>query len=240
MASGILALIPARSGSKGLPGKNIKDLLGKPLLAWSVEQARACKYIDKVVVSTDDSEIAQIAQSYGAEIPFLRPAEMAKDDSPVLDTVLHILDEYARLGTQFDVVALLEPTSPLRADADLDRALSAFTAQLDKYDAVVSLGEIHESPYYAKVVDQSEFVAPLLEGSNYSRRQQLPKTYFPYGVIYATKVTTLRESRTFYPRRTMPYFIERWQNFEVDDLVDFVCIEAIMRERRASAARNRQ
>jgi len=116
----ILALIPARGGSKGLPGKNIKPLLGKPLIAWTIEQAKASKYVDRVVVSTDDDEIAEVAIRYGAEVPFLRPKELARDDSPTIDAILHALDFFSDKGERFDLLALLEPTSPLRDSEDID------------------------------------------------------------------------------------------------------------------------
>jgi len=118
----ILALIPARGGSKGLPRKNIKPLLGKPLIAWTIEQSLASKYLDKVVVSTEDKEIAEISKKYGAEVPFIRPKELAKDDTPSIDVVLHAID-FLEKKELFNIIVLLQPTSPLRTISDIDNSI---------------------------------------------------------------------------------------------------------------------
>ena len=228
----VLALIPARGGSKGLPGKNLRSLAGKPLLAWSIEQALATPEITRLIVSTDDPEIAAVARSCGADVPFLRPAEISGDDAPTSAAVLHALDFLSERGEEYDVIVLLEPTSPLRADGDIGRAISLLAEAWDRADSVVSVGEIHtESPFVAKTVSADGFVAPLLPWSGSSRRQDLPTAYFPYGVAYLTKVTAFRTVPTFYQPATLPLFIERWQNFEIDDAADFVCVEAVMRAR---------
>jgi CMP-N,N'-diacetyllegionaminic acid synthase len=122
----IIAIIPARGGSKGLPGKNIKRLAGKPLIAWTIEQAKKSGWIDKLIVDTDDEKIAEIARKYGAEVPFLRPKELAQDKSSIYDVIFHALDWFKKIGLDFDSVALLEPTSPLRKDDDIDNAVRLF------------------------------------------------------------------------------------------------------------------
>jgi CMP-N,N'-diacetyllegionaminic acid synthase len=231
----VLALIPARGGSKGLPGKNLRPLAGKPLLTWSIEQALATPEVTKVVVSTDDPRIAEVARSAGAEVPGLRPAELARDDSPTAGAVLHALDVLAERGEEFDAVLLLEPTSPLRAPGDLSRAIATLRDGWAQADSVVSVGEIHtESPFVAKTVTAEGYVAPLLPPTGATRRQDLPTAYFPYGVAYLTKVSALRATLSFYHSTSLPLFVERWQNFEVDDVVDFICVEAVMRARLAS------
>ena len=229
----VLALIPARGGSKGLPGKNLRLLAGKPLLAWSVEQGLATPEIARVVVSTDDPKVAEVARACGADVPFLRPVEISADDSPTSAAVLHALDFLAAKGEEFDAVLLLEPTSPLRAKDDLSRAIGVLCEGWDRADSVVSVGAIHtESPFVAKTVSSDGLVVPLLPPLGSSRRQDLPTAYFPYGVAYLTKVKAFRAVPTFYQQRTLPFFIERWQNFEIDDAADFVCVEAVMRARR--------
>lgn len=230
----VLALIPARGGSKGLPGKNLRPLAGKPLVAWSIEQALAAPEIAKVVVSTDDPAIADVARRFGASVPFLRPAELSGDEAPTAGAVLHALDWLSAHGEEFDAILLLEPTSPLRAPGDLGRAIRLLADGWDRADSVVSIGEIHvESPFIAKTVTAEGFVAPLLPPSGASRRQDLPTAYFPYGVAYLTKVAAFRATGTFYQTATLPMPVERWQNFEVDDAVDFVCIDAVLRARVA-------
>ena len=232
----VLALIPARGGSKGLPGKNLRPLAGKPLLAWSIEQALAAPEIARVVVSTDDPNIATVARSCGADVPFLRPAEISTDDSPTSAAVIHALDFLAERGEEFDAIVLLEPTSPLRAAGDIGRAIKLLADDWDRADSVVSVGAIHtESPFVAKTVSADGFVAPLMPPTGSSRRQDLPTAYFPYGVAYLTKVSAFRSAPTFYQQATLPLFIERWQNFEIDDAEDFICVEAIMRARAQGA-----
>ncbi|MFA6356746.1 MAG: acylneuraminate cytidylyltransferase family protein [Candidatus Omnitrophota bacterium] len=229
----ILALVPARGGSKGLPGKNIRMLSGKPLIAWSIEQALASRYIDRVVVSTESKEIAAAAKKYGAPVPFMRPDELATDKASSIGVILHALGYFSARGEEYDYLVLLEPTSPLRAAGDLDSAIKKLVDNSSRADSLVSVGEIRlESPFIAKTITGG-YVAPLIKMKkrNVYRRQQLPKAYFPYGVIYASKVKTLEDKLTFYQKRTMPYFIERWQNYEIDDIYDFYCIEAVLKER---------
>ena len=225
----VLALIPARGGSKGLPGKNLRPLAGKPLLVWSIEQGLAAPEITRLVVSTDDTKIAEVARSCGVDVPFLRPAAISGDTSPTSAAVLHALDFFSSRGEEYDAILLLEPTSPLRAPHDIGRAIRTLAESWDRADSVVSVGEIHtESPFVAKSISGDGYVVPLLEPPGATRRQDLPIAYFPYGVAYLTKVSAFRENPTFYQRATLPLFIERWQNFEIDDATDFVSVEAVM------------
>jgi CMP-N-acetylneuraminic acid synthetase len=229
----ILALIPARGGSKGLPGKNLIKLMGKPLIAWTIGQAIASRYIDRVVVSTESKEIAAVAKKYGAEIPFMRPGELATDKAGSMDVIFHAIGFFKARKINYDYLVFLEPTSPLRGDSDLDKAIKTLICNSSTADSLVSVGEIKlESPYIAKTIDKG-YVAPLIrkDAKKIFQRQQLSKTYFPYGVIYASKVDALLEKRTFYNDRTIPYYIERWQNYEIDDIYDLRCIEAVLKER---------
>jgi CMP-N-acetylneuraminic acid synthetase len=229
--SNVVAIIPARGGSKGIPRKNVRLLCGKPLIAYTIEAALSSRLIYRVVVSTEDEEIAEISKNYGAEV-IKRPEELARDDSPTIDAVMHVLNWFEERKEFFDIVVLLEPTSPLRKDNDLDNAISLFIENIDKADSLTSLGETHlENPHIMKRVEGG-VVKPFIENSEcFHQRQQLPKVYFPYGVVYISKVETLKKYRTFYQERTIPYFIERWQNYEIDDIYDFICVEAILRYR---------
>ena len=226
----VLAIIPARGGSKGLPGKNVKELCGKPLIAWSIEQALKSKSIDNVVVSTDSVEIAKIAKESGANVPFLRPAELAADDSPTSDAILHVLEQLSMKGEFYDYIALLEPTSPLRKPNDIDDAIKLIIQNTDA-DCLVSVGEVHmEHPMIVKKTDEKGFVVPYISHiATIHQRQQADKAYFPYGVIYISKVSSFKENQTFYSDNTIPFVIERWQNYEIDDEIDFMIIEQIMR-----------
>jgi len=225
----IIAIIPARSGSKGLPGKNIKILAGKPLIVWTIEQAKKSNLIDKLIVNTDSKKIAKIAQRYGAGDPFLRPKELARDKSSIYDVIFHALDWFKKNGSEFDIVVLLEPTSPLRKEKDIDDAIKLFLKNYKQADSLVSVGEIHlENPSITLKIDRKR-LKPYME-TDFSRRQELTKAYFPYGVIYLSKVEMLKKYRKFYQKRTMPYLIERWQNYEIDDIYDFICVETILKQ----------
>lgn len=230
----ILGLIPARGGSKGLPKKNIKLLNGKPLIVWTIEQALNSKYLDKVVVSTDDTEIAEVSKKHGAEVPFLRPKELATDESPTIDTILHTVNWFEDKGECFDYLALLEPTSPLRKKSDIDNAIITLIDNISKAQSLVSVGIVTlEHPFYIKKIDEEGYLRAFLNFEKLTyRRQDLPIVYFPYGVIYLASINSLKKYKTFYQDKTLPFVIERWQNYEVDDLYDFICIESILKEQQ--------
>lgn len=231
--SSILAVIPARGGSKGFPGKNIRPLLGKPLLAWTIMQAQRSAHIDEVIVSTNSKDIAAIAEEHGVKVPFLRPEELSTDRALSAAAVVHVLDWFLENKKQaFDVVMMLEPTSPLRRRGDLDHAVETMLASDSDPTSLVSLGEVHiEHPSIVKVLDERKFVKPFIkDGQQVHQRQQLQTVYFPYGVVYMSRVDAFRRYMTFYQEKTIGYHIQRWQNYEIDDLLDFLCVEAILRE----------
>ncbi len=222
----ILALIPARGGSKGIPGKNIIEVGGKPLIAHTIRSARGSKLIDKVVVATDDKKIAAVAKRYKTDVVIL-PKRLTGDKSPVIGSALHTLAELEKQGERYDAVALLEPTSPLRKKDDIDSAIKILLKNYSKTDAVVSVGEVHpENPYIMKAIKGGR-LKPFVAEKNIPR-QLLPKAYFPYGVIYLCKTAALKKQKTFYPKRVLPYKIERWQNYEVDDIFDLICVRAMI------------
>lgn len=225
----MLGLILARGGSKRLPGKNTRVLAGKPLIAWSIESARRCAAITDVVVSTDDEAIAEVARAYGARTPFLRPPDLASDSSTSADAALHALSWLREHeGTTFDAVILLEPTSPLRASGDLMGVAELLTRHWDDTDAVVTVGRVQlEQPTTMKRMDDDGRLTPWVPMQDPGSRTQAV-AWFPYGVAYAVKTETLEQHRTFYPSRVLGYKIERWQNYEVDDLFDFLCVETIV------------
>ena len=224
----ILGIITARGGSKSLPGKNIKLFNGKPLIAYSIETALKSKYLDKVIVSTDNKEIAKIAKKFRAEVPFLRPKKFARDNSPSSEAILHAIDWLEKRNEFFDIIVLLQPTSPLRKENDVDMAIELFLKNYKKADSLVSVGKIHlENPYITKKIENG-YVKPLIKiRRKIYQRQQLPEVYYSYGLLYLSKVDTYRKYKTFYQKRTIPYFIERWQNYEIDDIYDFIALEQI-------------
>lgn len=226
----VLAVIPARGGSKGLPGKNIRELCGQPLIAWSIEKAKKALYLDVILVTTDSLEIADVARRHGAAVPFLRPAELATDRASTYDVIRHALGHYRTTeGREFDYTVLLEPTSPLREDDDIDRMLEMLDAKADQFDAIVSVGRVTEHPSIMKrlVGDRMEPYCPELIQT--TRRQDNAPAYFPYGVAYIAKTLALLEENTFYMRRCMAFPIKRYQNYEIDDIYDLLCVEAVMK-----------
>jgi len=225
----ILAIIPARGGSKGLPDKNIKLLCGKPLIGWTISQAKASKYIDEIFVTTDCLKIADVAAQFGITVPFLRPKELATDSASSMDVVDHVLSYFKEKGKHFDYIVLLEPTSPLRKKNDLDSAIK-LAVDNETSDGVVSLGEVHmEHPMIVKKINEKGKITSYIdEVKKITQRQQADKAYFPYGVIYMIKSEVFKREKAFYTNNITPYFIERWQNYEVDDIYDFIAIESIL------------
>lgn len=228
----ILGLILARGGSKRLPGKNLKPLCGKPLVAWTIEASLACEAISETVVSTDSAAIAEVSCRHGAQVPFVRAASLAADHSTSADSAIDALDRLQDLqGKRFDAVMLLEPTSPLRAAGDLAGVADLLARNWSDADAVVAVGRMHrEHPDVMKTRDAAGVLEPWL-GDAAGLTANRPDPWFPYGGAYAIKVSTLRQGRSFYPLRLLGYPVQRWQHYEVDDEIDFICVEAIMNHR---------
>ena len=201
------------------------------MIAWSIERALQSHYVDAVVVTTDSQEIADVALRYGAEVPFLRPAHLASDTASSVDTVLHALDHYRdTLGKTFDYVVLLEPTSPLREVGDIDSMLDKLLAHADDFDAIVSVGEVHEHPSIMKRLEGNTMQPFYANLAMTSRRQDNVPAYFPYGVAYVVSTDTLYSLQTFYPPRATFFEIKRHQCFEIDDLCDFLVVETMMKQ----------
>ena len=225
----VIAIIPARGGSKGLKNKNIKSLCEKPLIGWTIEKAKLSKYIDTIIVSTDDSKIADIARDFGAEAPFLRPKKISTDTSPTFDAVMHAISFYENKNMNFDYIVLLEPTSPLREDTDIDNMLKKLEDKSKNFDSIISVGEIGEHPSIVKKII-NEKIKPFEKSiKQTSRRQDNIPAYFPYGVAYIVKTKKFYEEKTFYTKRCTYYEIKRYQNYEIDDIYDFLSIENIMK-----------
>lgn len=230
----VLALVPARRGSKGLPLKNIRPLQGKPLLAWPIEAARASRHVDRVVISTDDAEFAALAVAAGADAPFLRPAELANDTAPSIDFILHALDTLEAAGDRYDYLVLLEPTSPLTETEDIDAALEMLAAHRAAADAIVGVSALVSThPAFAVRLDESGLMQPYAAPSfsQLPRRQDTEPLYSLDGSLYISSVAAMRRERSFCHARSLPHVTPRWKSFEVDDLVDFICIEAILAQR---------
>jgi len=213
----ILAIIGAREGSKGLPRKNILDCAGKPLIAWTIESALQSARLERVLVNTDSQEIADVALKYGAWVPFLRPPELAMDDSNIVDVVNDALERLKLSGQEFDYVMLLQPTSPLRTTEHIDQAIEKyFSSKVSDLDTLISvkrvdskilwvLGEQNESGYVFNYSD--------IDLADNSRRQALPECFMPNGAIYLAKVEGFKG---FYGKHTRAYVMDEISSMDVD------------------------
>jgi N-acylneuraminate cytidylyltransferase/CMP-N,N'-diacetyllegionaminic acid synthase len=224
----ILAVIPARGGSKGLPGKNIKEMLGKPLIGWSISHAQESKYVDEIFVSTDSQEIAYIAEQFGVKVPSLRPHYLASDTASSMDFIEYTINLLEEQGKQFDYLILLEPTSPLRDAADIDESLEVLIDHPTAKSIVGVCKSEGQHPIYLTKINDG-FIVPYIERTKSVRRQDLEELYFFEGTIYATSIEGFRQYRLFYHKECLAYVVPRWKSFEVDDFIDFTIIEAIMK-----------
>lgn len=221
----IIAIVPARQGSKGLAKKNVIDFLGKPLLVWSIEVARKSKYVDRLIVSTDSTDIAIVGEKNGAEIPFIRPSYLSEDNSTSIDVVYHAI-EFMReeLGENFDLVVLLEPTSPLRTSEDLDLALEKLIRSPNAR-SLVSVGESesqHKTLQFNITESELISVGSASSGFIHTRRQDLAKSYFLDGSIYISYIDTLFEFMSFVHGQTLTLALPKWKNIEIDDEYDYL------------------
>ena len=226
--SQIVGLITARGGSKSIPRKNVKLLAGKPLIAWTIEAALQSHGLSRVIVSTDDDEIARVSKDWGAEVPFMRPRELAQDDSPHVAAVIHAVQWLAACEhSQFDYVLLLQPTSPLRTAEDIDNAIQL--AVKKDAEGVVGVCETHHHPYLVKRINEDGTLGNFVSGTlAYLRRQDLPPAYFDNGAIYLTRCDVLLEQQTVRPNRSFPYIMPPQRSLQIDDPWDFELIELIL------------
>ena len=231
----IIAIIPARSGSKGLKDKNIKGLCGKPLIAYSIENALKSRYLDEIMVTTDSRKIADISFSYGASIPFLRPSYLSTDTATSVDAVLHTLNFYKnKNNTDFDYLLLLEPTSPLREEDDIDNMIKKLINNSCEFDSLSSIGEIQEHPSIVKKIKNKKLIPFCKELELTMRRQDNESAYFPYGVGYMVSTKIFRKEKVFYTKKNCFYKIKRYQCYEIDDIYDFLAVESIMKYKNKS------
>lgn len=224
----ILAIIPARGGSKGLPGKNIRPLLGKPLIGWSIEQAQQSKYIDEIFVSTDSREIADVAESFGVKVPELRPADLAVDTAPSSAFVIYTIEKYKKAGCAFDYIILLEPTSPLREVEDINKSIEILIDNSD-FDSIVGVCKAEDvHPSFMVTLGEKNRLVPYEQEMKTLRRQELRDVYFFEGSVYVSKCDAYLNKKAFYHDKTLAYIVPKWKSPEVDDMIDFVIIEAIL------------
>ena len=227
----ILGLIPARGGSKGLPRKNIKLLLGKPLIAWTIEQALASRYLDRVVVSTDDKEIAEISKKYGAEVPFIRPKELARDESKGIDVLLHAINWIEKNDKSYDLLMLLQPTSPLRNAEDIDKSIELLFYK--NADSIVSVCEVEHHPYWNVTINSDDCIEATLGDKEIlnKNRQGLPDFYRINGVIYVAYIKFIFNNKGFFSNKTYVYIMPNERSIDVNTYLDFKIAEILVKEK---------
>lgn len=221
----ILGLIPARGGSKGIPHKNIIDLCGKPLISYTIEEGKKSKYIDYLLVSTDDDEIARISKEYGASVPFLRPSCLATDTSKTIEVVLHGIKELKKAGKTYSTLVLLQPTQPLRTSEDIDKAIECFFNSNE--EPLVSICEVDEHPILVRTITGGKLIN-LLNISSTCRRQDLPKYYRVNGCIYINNIAQINENTSFNDN-TIPYIMDRNRSIDIDEMDDLIMARHLLR-----------
>lgn len=229
----MLALIPARGGSKGLPGKNIRPLAGKPLIAYSIEAARAAKSITCVICSTDSTEVAEVARRFGAEVPFLRPADLAQDDSLAIDNYIYTVNRLNREGAEVDEYCVLLPTAPLRTADDIDAAVRIFRER--NADSVISYYPAPHPVQWHRYIDEAGVLRSFFEeGEGVANRQEEPESYLPNGAIYIFRHNIIKGTRKYYTERTYPYLMSAERSIDIDTLEDFNYAEYLIGRSRSA------
>lgn len=220
----ILAVIPARGGSKGVAKKNIRELAGKPLIAWTIEEAKKSKYIDRLIVSSDDHEIIEVAKRWGCEAPFIRPKELAQDDTPGVLPIVHAIEQLP----EFDYVIKLQVTSPLRNVDDIDSCIENFV-QLNAVSCA-SVSESKESPYWTYTISDNHFLKPVLKTERMIlRRQDLPASYVLNGAIYLSACSWMREHKALVNDETIAFVMPNERSHDIDTEFDFKLLELMIR-----------
>jgi len=227
-----VAFIFARGGSKGLPGKNVRPLCGKPMIAWSIEHAKAVKRIKRVIVSTDSEEIATVARQYGAETPFMRPEELARDDSPEWLTWRHALNYLQESeGVLPDAMVSVPVTAPLRMPEDIERCLDDFAQ--GGVDVVVTVSEAHRSPYFNMVKRNVDGTVGLVipPATHVARRQEAPVVYDMTTVAYVARPHFVLTSNALFEGRVRAITVPLERAIDIDTLLDFQIAECLMKGR---------
>lgn len=227
----ILSLILARGGSKGIPRKNIKLLNGKSLIGYTIEAAKKSKYINRIVVSTDNQEIAEVALDYGAEVPFIRPEELATDEASSNDAIFHALEFLENQEDYFpDYLLNLQTTSPLRDHKEIDKAIKTFLESERSYESLISVCKAFENPFWMQKIENDK-LKPLMESfDDFDHRQELPEVYQLNGAIYLSTYKMFLEYKSFYTDNIYPYIMEQEKSIDIDNNLDWKLAEILLEE----------
>lgn len=221
-----LAIIPARSGSKGIPNKNIKIVSGKPLLQYTIDEAKKSKYIDKLIVSTDDFRIGEIARSCGAEVPFYRPSYLADDTAKTIDVILHALNKMKKNGEKYDYIILLQPTQPLRKSWHIDEAVESIVNNYK--ESLVSVSLVKEHPVLMRTINKDGDVQNVLNMQSSIRRQDFPNFYKVNGSIYINKINKNLNKYTSLNDNTYAYIMSNEYDLDIDEPLDLEIFRFIL------------
>lgn len=223
-----LVIIPARGGSKGIPRKNIKPLNGRPLIYYTIDCARAICSDEDICVSTDDAEIISVVEQYGVKVPFVRPAELATDTAGTYEVLLHALEFYEKQGRHYDVVVLLQNTSPFRRAEQVKEALCLYSGSVDM---VVSVKECAANPYYCVFEEDAKGYLHICKGDgNIFRRQDAPKVYEYNGAIYIMNAVTLKTTHMHKMQKRVKYVMDDLSSFDLDTMWDWQMAETIIKQ----------
>lgn len=220
----VLAIIPARGQSKGVPRKNLRVVGGKPLIAWTIDAAKASRYIDRLILTSEDEEIISVAKQLGCDVPFVRPAELAQDATLGIDPVLHAITELPG----YDVVVLLQPTSPLRITADIDGCIELCVSRDAK--TCVSVTEVEQHPRWMyDLAEDDRLVSLISDGRTYARRQDLPPAFILNGAVYVADCAWLSAQRTFSGEGSVGYVMPRERSLDIDTEMDLKTCDEVLR-----------
>ena len=230
MNDNVLIIIPARGGSKGIPRKNIKPLNGKPLIYYAIDTARAITSDENICVSTDDVEIKSVVEAYGLKVPFLRPDELATDTAGTYEVLLHALDFYEQQGKHYDIVLLLQVTSPFRKAEQVKEALELFRQTNDKDAMVVSVKECPSNPYYDIFEEDQDGYLQISKGDgSIYRRQDAPKVYEYNGAIYIMNADELKRTHMHKIPHRVKYVMDAKSSFDLDTMQDWKMAEMMLK-----------
>jgi len=213
----VLGIIPARGGSKTILRKNLKIMAGKPLIAWTIEEAQKSQYIDRLILSSEDVEIIAVAKEWGCEVPFTRPVELAQDDTPGIEPVIHAINN---IGEKYDYITLLQPTSPLRTASDIDDCIH-YCCQ-EEAPVCISVCSVDKNPYWMHTLNDKQRLCPLMPGEKtFERRQDLPPVYAENGAIYVAETDYLLKAKEFITEDTLAYIMPADRSWDIDNEIDF-------------------
>ena len=223
-----LAIIPARSGSKGIKDKNIIDLNGKPLIAHTIENAKKSNIFTDIIVSTDSDVYADISRSFGAWVPFLREENLSKDTSSTEEVLLDVIKRLREMGKEYDYFVLLQPTSPLRTNKDIIKAANLIIDE--ELNSVVSVCEMDHSPLLSNTLPSDLSLKDFINKNNLKRRQELGTFYRINGAIYISRVKNYEITKSFYEDKSKAYIMDRASSIDIDEPVDLIVAKALMKD----------